>query len=245
MGIHWTVYPNHHEASLAVADTISAVLIEKTACVLGLATGSTPLEVYAELARRHREEALDFGKATTVNLDEYIGLPPGHPQSYVHYMHEHLFRHINIDRDRTHLPNVHAADLSESANDFERLVESTGGVDLQLLGIGTNGHIGFNEPGAEEDSVTRVVDLAPGTIHSNSRFFESESDVPRRAITMGIATILRAQKIVLLATGDSKAEAVAEAINGPISRDNPASFLQTHANVHFVLDSAAAVGLAN
>nr|WP_322975193.1 glucosamine-6-phosphate deaminase [Aporhodopirellula aestuarii] len=225
------------------AEIIAATLSETPACVLGLATGSTPLDVYTELARKHREEGLDFGRVTTFNLDEYIGLTPDHPQSYVHYMNKHLFSLVNISRDRTHLPNVQTDNLDESAKQYERLLKAAGGVDLQLLGIGANGHIGFNEPGAGPESVTRVVDLAPKTIQSNSRFFESEAEVPRRAITMGIATILRAREILLLATGSSKADAVAEAIKGPVTSDNPASFLQTHANVRFLLDPDAAARL--
>ncbi|EMI53910.1 glucosamine-6-phosphate deaminase [Rhodopirellula sallentina] len=240
MGIQCTVYPSHDDASRAVADCISTILREKPTCVLGLATGSTPLEVYAELVRRHHDTGLDFAGATTFNLDEYVGLSPGHPQSYAHYMNEHLFGQVNVDRGRTHLPNTRADDLGQSAEQYEMLVRSAGGVDLQLLGIGTNGHIGFNEPGTAEDSVTRVVDLAASTIRSNSRFFRDESDVPRRAITMGISTILRARKIVLLATGESKADAVADAVTGPVTTGNPASFLQNHADVHFVLDAAAA-----
>lgn len=218
-------------------------LKNQPAGVLGLATGSTPLDVYSELCRRHREDGLSFAQSLTFNLDEYLGLERDHPQSYRRFMHAHLFDHVDIDVARTHFPDVHATDVRLAAEDYERELHESGGVGLQLLGIGTNGHIGFNEPGTLPDSLTRVVDLAPSTILSNQRFFESADQVPRRAITMGIATILRSEKILLLATGASKASAVAGAIQGPIDTENPASFLQTHADVHFVLDELAASNL--
>ncbi len=240
MSIAYSVYPDHQAASHQVAEIIADLLVTVPSCVLGLATGSTPLQVYSELCRRHRDDGLSFAQASTFNLDEYLGLDPGHPQGYRHFMQEHLFDHVNIDAPRTHFPDVHASDVSSASEDYERQLTESGGIDLQLLGIGTNGHIGFNEPGTTPDSLTRVVDLAPSTIHSNKRFFESADQVPRQAITMGIASILRAGKIVLLATGASKATAVAGAVRGPVTSDNPASFLQSHADVHFVLDELAA-----
>ncbi len=240
----YSVFPDHLSASQHVAGLIADVLIGKPSSILGLATGSTPLQVYSELCRRHRDEGLSFAQASSFNLDEYLGLPKGHPQSYRYFMRTHLFDHVDIDIDRTHFPDVHASDRQAAAGDFERQLQESGGIDLQLLGIGTNGHIGFNEPGTAPDSLTRVVDLAPSTIGSNQRFFESADDVPRQAITMGIESILRARKIVLLATGTKKATAVAGAIQGPITSNNPASFLQSHENVHFVLDRAAASKLS-
>lgn len=243
MSITYSVYPDHLSASQHVADVIADYLSNQPACVLGLATGSTPLAVYSELCRRHREDGLTFAQALTFNLDEYLGLECGHPQSYRRFMNTHLFDHVDIDVARTHFPDVHAGDVSLAADDYEGELHDSGGVGLQLLGIGTNGHIGFNEPGTLPDSLTRVVELAPSTILSNKRFFESADQVPRRAITMGIATILRSGKIVLLATGAEKAAAVAGAIQGPVDMKNPASFLQTHANVHFVLDETAAANL--
>lgn len=243
MSIEYSVFPDHHAASQHVAELIADVLTAKPDCVLGLATGSTPLQVYGELCRRHRDDGLSFAQTSTFNLDEYLGLEPGHEQSYRHFMQTHLFEHIDIDLTRTHFPDVHASDISAASDDYERQLLQSGGIDLQLLGIGTNGHIGFNEPGTPPSSLTRVVDLALSTIQSNQRFFESAEQVPKQAITMGIASILRGRKIVLLATGDAKATAIAGAIQGQMSSDNPASFLQTHPDVHFVLDELAASGL--
>ncbi|TWT66423.1 glucosamine-6-phosphate deaminase [Allorhodopirellula solitaria] len=240
MSIAYSVYPDHQTASERVADLFTNVLSSGSPTVLGLATGSTPLQVYGELCRRHRNDGLSFSQASSFNLDEYLGLESGHPQSYRHFMREHLFDHVDIDLARTHLPDVHADDAQSASDEYERQLQQSGGVDLQLLGIGTNGHIGFNEPGTKKDSLTRVVDLAPSTIDSNQRFFESPDQVPRQAITMGIASIMRAKQIVLLATGQAKAAAVAGAIQGPISADNPASYLQSHPHVHFVLDESAA-----
>lgn len=244
VSIAYSVYSDHSAASQHVAELIADFMSTQPACVLGLATGSTPLEVYSELCRRHRDDGLSFAHASAFNLDEYLGLEPGHPQSYRRFMHAHLFDHVDIDVAQTHFPDVHASDVRLAADDYERELQDSGGVGLQLLGIGTNGHIGFNEPGTLPDSLTRVVDLAPSTILSNKRFFESADQVPRQAITMGIATILRARKIVLLATGAEKAAAVAGAVQGPIDVKNPASFLQTHADVYFVLDELAASELA-
>lgn len=243
MTIQWSVYRNHEEASRQVADLFAETLGNDPACNLGLATGSTPLLVYADLCQRHRSGGLDFSRTTTFNLDEYIGLPPEHSQSYRTFMNTHLFNHVNIPLAQTHLPNVHTDDPAAAANEYEQLLHRSRGIDWQLLGIGTNGHIAFNEPGSTGDSITRVVDLAASTIESNSRFFDSAEQVPRRAITMGIGSILRAKRIILLASGESKAAAVAGAIRGPIGTDNPASFLQRHDNVLFVLDEAAASAL--
>lgn len=240
VSIAYSVFPDHLSASQRVAELIANVLIAQPSCVLGLATGSTPLEVYGELCRRHRDGGLSFAQASTFNLDEYLGLPIGHPQSYRHFMQTHFFDHVDIDIARTHFPDVHTIDSQAASSDYELQLQQSGGVDLQLLGIGTNGHIGFNEPGTAPDSLTRVVDLAPSTIRSNQRFFESIDQVPRQAITMGIESILRARKIVLLATGVKKASAVAGAIQGPVTSDNPSSYLQSHADVHFVLDESAA-----
>ncbi len=208
-------------------------------CVLGLATGSTPLDTYRGLVQRH-QHGLRFDEVETFNLDEYAGLASDHPQSYHAYMAENLFDHIDIDRSDTHIPRGDADDLDEECLRFEQSIRDVGGVDHWLLGIGSNGHVAFNEPGCDPDSTTRVVDLAPETITANSRFFDRAEDVPRRALTAGISTILSADRIVLLAYGANKAEAVAEAIAGPVSPDCPASFLQTHPDCTFLLDTAAA-----
>ncbi|CAN0488550.1 unnamed protein product, partial [Hapterophycus canaliculatus] len=184
----------------------------------------------------------------TFNLDEYIGLPSGHPKSYRSFMNGQLFDHVNIDQSKTHLPATgliaEGVSADEVASRYEALIVESPSIDLQLLGIGTNGHIGFNEPGASADSITRVVDLAPSTIAANSRFFDSPDQVPKQAITMGISTIMRARKIVLMATGQSKAEAIASAIEGPVSPDNPASYLNDHSDALFILDREAASAIA-
>lgn len=227
-------------AAKFVADRFAETIRSLPQCVLGLATGGTPIETYRELIRMHQEEGLDFSAVTTFNLDEYVGLGPDHPQSYRHFMRQHLLDHINIDPSRTHLPDGLATDLQGHAAEYEQQIVEAGGIDLQLLGIGHNGHIAFNEPGAAGDSRTRVVQLAEQTIEKNARFFASADEVPRTALTMGIGTILEAKRIVMLATGAGKAEAVRRALEDPADADHPASFLQTHANVTYVLDQGAA-----
>ncbi|TWU01460.1 glucosamine-6-phosphate deaminase [Neorhodopirellula pilleata] len=253
MAILYTVLEDHESASRHVAGLLVETINRHSPdtsglCTLGLATGSTPLSVYENLCRRYQSGEVSFQGITTFNLDEYVGLPPEHPQSYLAYMRTNLFDHVDLDRSKTHLPAAHQIDDSHSAEAisrrYESEIENAGGIDWQLLGIGVNGHIGFNEPGATIDSPTRLVDLAASTIEANSRFFESTDQVPKQAITMGIGTILKARKIVLLATGAAKAEAVAAAINGPVTSDNPASFLQTHSDVLFVLDREAASAIA-
>jgi len=216
---------------------------EKPDIVLGLATGGTPVGMYQELIRMHKEEGLDLSRVTSFNLDEYVGLSGGHSQSYRYFMDDNLFNHINIDKAKTHVPSGIAEDVPASCQKYEENIKAQGGVDLQLLGIGSNGHIAFDEPGSPSDSRTREVDLTEKTIKDNARFFENESEVPRKAVTMGIATILEAKKIVLLATGRNKAEAVAKAIKNSATTDIPASFLQNHSGCVFVLDQEAASGL--
>ena len=216
---------------------------EKPDIVLGLATGGTPMGMYQELIRMYKEEGLDFSRAISFNLDEYVGLSGDHSQSYRHFMDDNLFNHINIDKAKTHVPSGIAEDASASCQEYEENIKTQGGVDLQLLGIGSNGHIAFNEPGSSSDSRTREVGLTEKTIKDNARFFENESEVSRRAVTMGIATILEAKKIVLLATGSNKAEAVAKATKNPATTDIPASFLQNHPDCVFIVDQKAASGL--
>ncbi|MGI9471621.1 MAG: glucosamine-6-phosphate deaminase [Rubripirellula sp.] len=234
------VRSNASEASLATADIIASELSADPNIVLGLATGGTPVGVYRELVRMHRDDGLDFSNATSFNLDEYVGLAANHPQSFRHFMQEQLFDHINIDPSRTHVPDGLVADVPSHASDYEQSIREAGGIGLQLLGIGNNGHIAFNEPGSAADSRTREVDLTQNTIDANARFFESVSEVPRRAITMGIGTIRDAASIVLMATGDAKADAIQSAIEGPCDPQNPASLLQRHPRMTFVLDEAAA-----
>ncbi|MDG2219991.1 MAG: glucosamine-6-phosphate deaminase [Rubripirellula sp.] len=233
------------DAARHVADLLASEIRTKPDMVIGLATGGTPVDVYRELIRQHREADLDCSRVTSFNLDEYVGLPSGHPQSYRYFMQQHLFDDANFSPAKTHVPDGMAADLDQYAKQYEQLITQSGGIDLQLLGIGNNGHIAFNEPGSLMESRTRVVELAEETIDANARFFESTDQVPRRAITMGIGTILEARKIVLMATGESKAGAIAEAFAGVCHPSNPASALQRHANVVVVLDPPAASRLGS
>jgi glucosamine-6-phosphate deaminase len=211
--------------------------------VLGLATGNTQREVYEILVAQRREGHLSLAGVTSFNLDEYVGLPPDHPSSFAAYMNRFLFSSTDIDPARTHLPDGSAADLDAAAATYERRIAEAGGIDVQLLGIGRNGHIGFNEPGSPEDGRTRVVELTESTIAANTRDFPPGETPPGRAVTMGIGTILEAREILLLATGAEKAEAVARAFHGRIDRDSPASFLRLHPATTWVCDGDAAARL--
>lgn len=227
------------EAGRLGADIFTQTMEENPACVFGLATGSTPLSLYSELVLRYSQGKLDFSFVRTVNLDEYIGLPAGHPQSYHQFMHDHLFSKINIPPRNTHLPNGMADDLESACRDYEGLIESMGGIDLQLLGIGLNGHIGFNEPADYFPKYTHVVDLTESTREANKRFFPDIKEVPTQAITMGIGTIMGAKKILLLCTGQKKAEILHEAMFGKIRPQVPASVLQLHPKVMVIADEDA------
>lgn len=233
-----------NEAAERVAEIFASAIESNPRIVLGLATGGTPVEVYRKLVQRHRQHGLDFTQVTSFNLDEYVGLGADHPESYRYFMQQHLFDHVNIPSEQTHVPNGCAEDLDQQAAAYDANVKSAGGIDLQLLGIGSNGHIAFNEPGSSIESRTRVVQLTDETVEANARFFDSIDQVPRSAITMGIGTILESRKIVLMATGEGKASAVAEAIEGPIDPSNPASALKKHSEVVFVLDRPAASRLS-
>lgn len=211
--------------------------------VLGLATGGTPLTLYKELVRRYKAKQLDFSTTISFNLDEYVGLKPTHPQSYRSFMNKNLFKGININLDNTHVPDGMAKDLEAHCLDYEDLIDKVGGIDCQVLGIGNNGHIAFNEPGSSLASRTRVVKLTKSTIDANKRFFKRRADVPTRAVTMGIGTILEARKIVLLACGSGKTAGIAKAIEGPITAQVLASALQLHPAVTFVITKDAATGL--
>jgi glucosamine-6-phosphate deaminase len=215
----------------------------KPHCVLGLATGSTPIPLYQELIRLHQQEGLDFSTTITFNLDEYIGLPPTHDQSYRYFMNRQLFDHTNINKAGTHVPDGQADDIEAHCLAYEMMIEDVGGIDVQVLGIGGNGHIGFNEPGSSLASRTRAVDLTPETIRDNARFFASMDDVPTRAISMGIGTVLESETLLMLATGANKASAIRAALEGPISIACPASALQLHPDVTFVVTEDAATGL--
>lgn len=210
--------------------------------VLGLATGSTPTRMYEELIRLHREEGLDFSKVRTFNLDEYVGLPATHPASYHHFMQENLFTRVNINPDATHIPNgsVSGAGVVQVCDDYEAAIREAGGIDLQVLGIGTDGHIGFNEPSSSLVSRTRIKTLTARTREDNARYFASPDDVPLHVITMGIGTVMEARTILLLAFGENKSAAVAAAVEGPITSNCPASILQMHPKTIFLLDEAAA-----
>lgn len=234
------VEKNYGQMSRKAAQIIGETIAANPKAVLGLATGQTPEGCYAELVRMHREEGLDFHLITTFNLDEYLGLPPSHEQSYHRYMNDKLFNHINIDKKRTYVPDGLTPRPQEFCNSYEKLIKSSGGIKLQVLGIGRNGHIGFNEPGSPFDSRTRVVDLSEETRRDNSRFFGSIDQVPRRAMTMGLATIMDARRILLLASGVNKARAVERAIKGSTDPEVPASVLQLHPDCTFLLDKEAA-----
>ena len=243
------VYPSGADGSRAVAREIAALVRAKRAAnqqaVLGLATGSTPLSLYAELVRMHREEGLSFANVVTFNLDEYYPIPPADPRSYRHFMKAHLFDHVDIPAASTHVPDgtVPVSGVDAHCRDYEERIQAAGGIDLQILGIGRTGHIGFNEPGSARRSRTRLVNLDAITRRDASEDFGGEENTPRRAITMGVKTILEARRIVLMAWGQHKAEIVREASEGPVTPQVTASFLQEHDNVDFVIDAAAAGAL--
>ncbi|MGG3283033.1 glucosamine-6-phosphate deaminase [Paenibacillus solani] len=221
------------------ANLISALLHTNPRAKLGLATGSTPIGLYNKLIEMNRQGLVSFAQTTTYNLDEYVGLPENHPESYRAFMNEKLFNHVDINIENTHVPNGNAADPEEECRNYDNMLEQYGPVDLQLLGLGHNGHIGFNEPGESLNGGTHVVELQEKTRNANARFFPSLDDVPTHAITMGVATILKARQILLLVRGEDKAEAVKRALKGPITTDCPASLLQCHPNVVVLLDQGA------
>lgn len=230
---------DYDEMSLKAAKLISAQIWLKPACVLGLATGSSPIGLYKNLVQWYEQGELDFSQVKTVNLDEYKGMSPENEQSYYYFMHEHLFDHVNINPDHTHVPDGMMEDSEAECQRYEKLIQSMGGVDLQLLGLGRNGHIGFNEPAESFAKMTHCVDLTESTIEANKRFFASADDVPRQAYTMGIGTIMRAKKILLIVNGEAKADIVAKAFFGPVTPEVPASILQLHNDVVIVGDKAA------
>ncbi|MDQ3624148.1 MAG: glucosamine-6-phosphate deaminase [Verrucomicrobiota bacterium] len=215
----------------------------RPASVLGLATGTTPLGLYRELVALHEKGELDFSQVTTFNLDEYVGLGREHPQSYHFYMRRNLFSKINVAEERAHIPNGLAPDIPRHCEEYESAIARAGGIDLQLLGIGADGHIGFNEPGSALGSRTRIKTLTQQTISDNARFFGSEAEVPRHVITMGVGTILEARHCLVLATGENKAHAVAAMAEGPITAEVPASALQFHRKCTLVVDESAAAKL--
>lgn len=227
------------DMSRKAANIVSAQVIMKPNCVLGLATGSTPIGLYKQLVEWYNKGDLDFSEVMTVNLDEYKGLSRDNDQSYYCFMHQNLFDHVNIPAENTYLPNGMEPDSQKECQEYTDLLQSLGGVDLQLLGIGHNGHIGFNEPGEAFDKQVHCVNLTQSTIEANKRFFASADDVPKQAYTMGIKTIMQAKKILIVASGEDKAEIVRDAFFGPITPKVPASVLQLHNDVTLVADEAA------
>ena len=238
------IQPTSETGSIIAARIIAKLVRTKPDCVLGLATGGTPLATYRELARMHREDALDFSGVTTFNLDEYVGLPPGHSQSYHAFMDEHFFRHVNVVRARIHIPDGMARDVPAECARYEEVIRTVGGIDLQLLGIGTDGHIGFNEPSSSLASRTRIKTLTEQTRADNARFFGGDlARVPFHCITMGVGTIIASREVLMLAFGANKAAAVAAAVEGSITAMNPASVLQMHPVAKCIVDEAAAANL--
>jgi glucosamine-6-phosphate deaminase len=234
------IRPNADVATDLVARVIAKELRDNPRLVMGLATGRTMESVYARLVQMHRDEGLDFSQCRTFNLDEYVGLSSAHRNSYRHYMNHHLFLQVNIEMRNTHLPNGLADDLKAECADYEELITRCGGIDLQLLGIGLNGHLGFNEPLSAFHSRTRVNVLSPVTREQNAPLFQSPDEVPARAITMGVGTILDCRQCILLATGEEKAAIVAQAVEGPITNMIAATALQLHPKCTIILDEAAA-----
>ena len=227
------------DMSRRAADRIASFVEADPSCVLGLATGTTPIGLYACLVDDCAQGKISFADVTTFNLDEYRGLDPEHDQSYRYFMKKHLFDHVDIDQARTHVPEGSNPDAEAVCAVYEQAIEEAGGIDLQLLGLGPNGHIGFNEPADSFARETHCVNLTESTIDANKRFFESENDVPRQAYTMGIGSIMKARKILVVVSGEDKADALKATICGPITPQVPASILQLHNDVTIVADEAA------
>lgn len=230
---------DYQDMSRKAANIISAQIIMKPNCVLGLATGSTPIGVYKQLIDWYQKGDLDFSEVKSVNLDEYKGLSRDHEQSYYYFMYSNLFSHVNIDLNNTNVPNGMEPDSAVECARYDKVIESMGGIDLQLLGLGNNGHIGFNEPGEVFEKTTHCVNLTESTIEANKRFFESADDVPRQAYTMGIKGIMQAKKILLVVNGEGKAKILRDALFGAVTGNVPASILQLHNDVTVVADEAA------
>lgn len=234
------IQPNAEAASAVAAGIVAGLLRKKPNAVLGLATGGTPLLLYRDLIGMHRQGQIDFSGVTTFNLDEYVGLEPEHPQSYHRYMWENFFQHINIDKKKVNLPDGVTKDIPAFCGHYEEQIRAAGGIDLQILGLGTDGHIGFNMPSSSLASRTRLKTITAQTRKDNARFFGREEEVPYHVITMGIGTIMEARQCLLLAFGTKKAMAVSEMVEGPITAMNPASVLQMHPSVNVCLDQPAA-----
>lgn len=230
---------NYREISTQAAQLVAEQITKKKNTVLGLPTGQTPIGMYQELVKKFQQGEIDFSRVVTFNLDEYYGLPPEHPQSYHYFMWHTFFKHINIKKENIHLLNGMTENIKEECNQYEYLIEKNGGIDLQILGIGNNGHLGFNEPAISLPSKTYLVNLAEETIRANSRYFDDIQEVPKQALTMGIGTIMKAQKIILLASGRKKVYPIERTINGLVSTQVPATFLQLHNDVSIIVDEEA------
>lgn len=235
-----SVVKNYDEMSKVAAKELAEVISKKPEATLGLATGGTPVGMYKELIDMHKNGELDFSKVTTVNLDEYVGLSGEHDQSYRYFMDSNLFNHVNIRKEYTYVPNGLAEDMHQECVNYDKRIEELGGIDVQVLGIGSNGHIGFNEPSDTLSLGTHVTDLAESTIEANSRYFTSKEEVPTKALTMGLGAIMKAKKILLMVSGEAKAEIMDKVVNGKITTQVPASFLQMHKDVVLIIDEDAA-----
>ncbi|GAA0087154.1 glucosamine-6-phosphate deaminase [Clostridium sp. CTA-7] len=231
---------NYEELSKRAADEMAEIIKNNSKAILGLATGGSPIGMYNELIRMNKEGEIDFSQITTVNLDEYIGLSGEHSQSYRYFMNENLFNHINIDKTKTYVPNGLAENIEEECKRYDAKIAELGGTDIQLLGIGNNGHIAFNEPDEVLISGTHLTELTEDTIKANARFFNSIDEVPTKALTMGLGGIMKSRKIIVIASGEGKAEAVKEMVSGKISTNMPASMLQMHRDVVVIIDEASA-----
>lgn len=236
------VCKNYEEMSAVAADIVADIMKKNPTCVLGLATGSTPVGMYQKLIEKNAAGEIDFSDVTTVNLDEYYPITPDNDQSYRYFMNENLFNHVNIDKARTYVPDGAASDPVAACEAYEAIVDRVGPADIQVLGIGQNGHIGFNEPADALEVKTHVTGLTESTIRANARFFASEADVPTKALTMGIGTILNAKKIIILAGGAAKHDAIAKMLAGGLDTSCPASMLNLHKDVVVVCDEACMNG---
>lgn len=231
---------NYEDMSKKAANMVAAQILLKPNSVLGLATGSTPLMTYQYLIKLYTDETISFNEVTTFNLDEYVGIKPNNENSYHYYMEDNFFKYVNIKDENKNIPSGTAADIDWECNEYEKKIHARGGIDFQILGIGNNGHIGFNEPDLKFEAVTHPINLDEETIKANARFFNSEEEVPKKAITMGVKTIMNARKVILLANGINKAETIYKSIYGKIDPALPASILQLHPDVTFILDEEAA-----
>lgn len=234
------VVDNYEDLSRKSASIVASQMILKPNSVLGLATGSTPEGLYKELIRLFNEKVIDFKDINTFNLDEYYGMHRHNPQSYYYYMRKNLLDYINIEKDNIHIPHGLADDVEKHCDEYEEEIKQLGGIDLQILGIGRNGHVGFNEPADDFKPKTHLVHLQEETIEDNSRFFENKEDVPTKAISMGIKTIMNARKILLVANGEGKSKAIYDTLKGPITPKVPASIIQLHKDVTVIIDKEAA-----